>query len=200
MGCAFKGIFVENQIKCQYKQGEHNKQVEIIDCRRSRQLQRLPEHIYFRDVELCGNLKEFAVKAQGQEVFEKLSCRQHTAASEKEEREIKKCERNDPAHRRRNMKAGGTFFFSAADPNDTEIIQYNQQPLHGAPRHIGPCRAVPESAQQKDNKRIEKHPRTPFPAAAKRNIHISDKEPGQRNVPPLPKFLDAAGAVGRIKV
>lgn len=62
MGCALESVFVEDQIKGQNKQGQHNEQIEVIGRAWGRQFQCLPEYVYFRDIKLGGNLKKFAVK------------------------------------------------------------------------------------------------------------------------------------------
>ena len=98
------------------------------------------------------------------------------------------------------METGRPFFLPAANTDNSQIINHYQKSLHGAPGYIGPGGAVPEAAQEKDDESIEKHTGPSLTAAAQRNIYISDKKPGQRDMPPLPELFNAAGTVWGIKV
>ena len=55
---------------------------------------------------------------------------------------------------------------------------------------------MPDAANEKDQENIEIGAQRPLPAAAQREIDIGAEEPGQRDVPALPKIINRERLVG----
>src|SRR5207248_10371422 len=63
-----------------------------------------------------------------------------------------------------------------------------------------PGRAVPKSAQEHDNNKIERGAKRPDLIAAERNVKVIAQEGGKRNVPAPPKIRETDRGVGKSKV
>lgn len=121
-------------------------------------------------------------------------------APKKEEREIEEAESENPTEPCRDVESRRMFFLSSPDTDNAEIIPDNEKTLHRAPCNIGPCRSMPEAAQEENNDRVEDCPQFSLFAASERNINVSDKKAGERHVPPLPQFFDGTCTVRGIEV
>lgn len=75
-----------------------------------------------------------------------------------------------------------------------------QDAVNPAPDNIGQAAAVPETADQKREQKIQAVPETSHPAAAKRNVDIIAKPGGEGDVPTAPKFPDGEGKIGVLEV
>lgn len=75
-----------------------------------------------------------------------------------------------------------------------------KQPVQAAPYKVGQTAAVPESAHEESDHKIQTVPPFGNAAAAQRDIDIVPEPGGERDVPPAPKFLDGEGEVGTLEV
>lgn len=69
-----------------------------------------------------------------------------------------------------------------------------------APDDKIPTGSVPESAQEKDQKEVERSALFAAPVSAQRDIQVVSEPAGKGNVPPAPELAERAGDVGIIEV
>ncbi|MPM30244.1 hypothetical protein SDC9_76792 [bioreactor metagenome] len=72
--------------------------------------------------------------------------------------------------------------------------------MEQTPEEKRPARAVPEAADEKHQQDVAVGPQLSFSAAPQREVQALPQERGQRDVPALPKFPHAQGAIGRVEV
>lgn len=74
------------------------------------------------------------------------------------------------------MEFSRVFFFSSFNADNAQIVPDNEKSLHRTPCDIGPCRSMPEAAQEENNDRIEDCPQFSFFTASERDIDICDEK------------------------
>ena len=81
-----------------------------------------------------------------------------------------------------------------------QTLDDQQRAVQRPPDHEGPRRAVPESAQQHDDRQVHVGADAPLAVAAERHVQIVAQPRRQRNVPAAPELGDRLRAVGRVEV
>lgn len=72
--------------------------------------------------------------------------------------------------------------------------------VKNAPDNKGIARSMPETTDQENQENIDKGATDSLFVSAKGNVNIFGQEPGQRNVPALPKRNNVGGLVWRIEI
>ena len=74
------------------------------------------------------------------------------------------------------MKTGRTFFGTSLDPDNTEVVPYNQNTMYNTPCNVGPGSTVPQAAEQENDKGVEQHTCFSLTAASKGDVDVGDKK------------------------
>src|SRR6266704_7026486 len=78
----------------------------------------------------------------------------------------------------------------------TPSFHRENRSVDGAPNDECPVRAVPESAQEHDQGKVQVGAARSFLVAAERDVEVVAQPGGKRNVPASPKVRDAFGEIG----
>ncbi len=79
-------------------------------------------------------------------------------------------------------------------------LQNLEQAIQPAPHDVGPCRPVPESAQQKRHDQVRVSARAPLAVTAERIEHVIAQPGRQRHVPARPQIGHADGAERAVEI
>ena len=81
-----------------------------------------------------------------------------------------------------------------------QAVKHACRAVHQAPEQEQPARAMPKTADQKDEHQVDAGARHALAAAAEREVDVGRQKTGERDMPSLPELADVQALIRRIEV